>query len=201
MAFVKSKRRLKLYIKMKRCDWCKGNELYEKYHDEEWGVPVHDDKILFEFLILEGAQAGLSWITILKKRENYRTAFDDFDYKKIVNYNENKVNELMQNNGIIRNKSKILSTIKNAKAFIKIQEEFKTFDNYIWSFANNKIIKNSWEDVSQIPIKTALSDKISKDLKNRGFTFVGSTIIYAYIQAVGIVDNHILTCFKYNTPY
>ncbi|MDA3854766.1 MAG: DNA-3-methyladenine glycosylase I [Candidatus Woesearchaeota archaeon] len=186
---------------MKRCDWCKGNELYEKYHDEEWGVPVHDDNVLFEFLILEGAQAGLSWITILKKRENYRKEFDNFDYKKIANYNENKVDELMQNEGIIRNKLKINSAIKNAKAFIKIQEEFGSFNNYIWRFTNNKIIKNSWESIVQIPATTPLSNQISKDLKKRGFNFLGSTIIYAYLQAIGIVNDHVTTCFKYNTPY
>lgn len=182
---------------MERCEWCLGNDLYEKYHDEEWGVPVHDDKILFEFLILEGAQAGLSWITVLKKRENYRKAFDNFDYKKIANYNENKVKKLMQNEGIIRNKLKINSAIKNAKAFIKIQKDFGSFNNYIWKFTNNKIIKNSWKSLNEIPAKTQLSDQISKDLKNRGFNFVGSTIVYAYLQAIGVVNDHIISCPNY----
>jgi len=182
---------------MKRCDWVSSEEIYQKYHDEEWGVPVHDDKVLFEFLILEGAQAGLSWITVLKKRENYRKALDNFNYKKIAKYDEKKVQELLSNEGIIRNRLKIRSTIQNAKAFIEIQNEFGSFDKYIWSFTNFKTIKNKFKSINELPAKTELSDKISKDLKKRGMNFVGSTIIYAYLQAIGIVNDHQTNCFCY----
>lgn len=182
---------------MNRCSWCKGSKLYEDYHDNEWGTPVHDDKILFEYLILEGAQAGLSWITVLKKRENYHKAFDNFDYKQIAKYNDKKVQELLNNEGIIRNRLKIASTIKNAKIFMQIQKEFGSFDNYIWAFVNNKQIRNNFETINQIPATTEISDKISKDLKKRGMSFVGSTIIYAFMQAVGIVNDHTKDCFKY----
>ncbi len=182
---------------MNRCEWCKGNELYEKYHDEEWGVPVHDDIKLFEFLILEGAQAGLSWITILKKRENYRKAFDNFNYKIIANYNEDKVEELMNDESIIRNRLKIQSAINNAKVFMQIQEEYKTFDNYIWSFTNHRQIKNKFNDIKEIPTYSRVSDAISKDLKKRGMSFVGTTIIYAYMQAMGLVNDHTKDCFRY----
>lgn len=181
-----------------RCDWCVGDPLYEKYHDEEWGVPVYDDDKLFEFLILETFQAGLSWITILRKRENFRAAFDDFNYKKIANYNQAKINELQQNAGIIRNKLKIKATITNAQAFIKIQEEFGNFSNYIWKFTAGKPIKNSFKTLNQIPANTTLSDTISKDLKLRGFKFVGSTVIYAHMQATGMVNDHLTSCFRYN---
>ena len=182
---------------MNRCPWCGEDELYVRYHDEEWGTPVHDDKKHFEFLILESAQAGLSWITVLRKREGYRKAYDDFDHIKVAEYDDNKVNELLQNSGIIRNKRKIESSINNAKQFIKVQEEFGSFDNYIWSFVENKTIVNAWEDISQAPAKTELSDKISKDLKTRGFKFLGSTIIYSYLQAVGIINDHLTSCFRY----
>ena len=180
-----------------RCDWCKSSPLYIKYHDEEWGTPVKDDTKLFEFLILETFQAGLSWITILNKRENFRTAFDNFNYKEIVNYNEDKYNELLQNKGIIRNKLKIRAAITNAKAFINIQQEFGSFSNYIWGFTDGKVIKNKWKTLDEIPATTELSDIISKDLKNRGFKFVGSTVIYAHMQATGMVNDHITSCFRY----
>ncbi|MBW2998650.1 DNA-3-methyladenine glycosylase I [Candidatus Woesearchaeota archaeon] len=182
---------------MKRCDWVSNEEIYIKYHDEEWGVPTHDDRLLFEMLILEGAQAGLSWITVLKKRENYKLAFDNFDVKKVSKYDENKVQELLNNEGIIRNKLKIRSAIKNAKMFIEIQKEFGSFDKYIWGFVNNKPIKNKFKSLSELPAKTELSDKISKDLKKRGMSFIGSTIIYAYMQAIGMVDDHQTDCFKH----
>ena len=179
---------------IKRCDWTGDDELYCQYHDKEWGVPIHDDKKLFELLILEGAQAGLSWITVLRKRDNYRKAFDNFDISKILKYDDNKINELLQNEGIIRNRLKICSVISNAKAFREIQEEYGSFDNYIWSYVNNKPICNKWKNVSEIPATTDLSDKISKDLKDRGFKFIGSTIIYAYMQSIGMVNDHILSC-------
>ncbi len=183
---------------MKRCQWCEGNEqIYLDYHDKEWGVPLHDDKLLFEFLILEGAQAGLSWLTVLKKRENYRKAFDNFDVKKVAKYNEKKIEKLLQNAGIIRNRLKIKSAIRNAKAFIEIQKEFGSFDKYIWKFVNNKPINNKIKSMKQIPTKTELSDKISKDLKKRGMNFVGSTITYAFMQAIGMVNDHEVSCFRY----
>jgi DNA-3-methyladenine glycosylase I len=169
-----------------------------KYHDEEWGKPLHDDKKLFEFLILEGAQAGLSWSTVLKKRENYRAAFDGFDFRKVSLYDEKKIAELMQNPGIIRNRQKIISAINNAKAFMIIQEEFSSFNSYIWSFVDGKQVKNSFRSLKDMPTKTELSDRISKDLKKRGMNFVGSTIIYAFMQAVGMVDDHTIDCFRYN---
>ena len=182
---------------MDRCSWSGDNSLYIKYHDEEWGVPVKDDKKLFEFLILETFQAGLSWITVLKKRENFRKAFDQFDYHKIANYNDVKVAHLLQDAGIIRNKLKIKATITNAQSFIKIQQEFNSFSNYIWEFTNHKTIKNKWTDMSKIPAKTELSDKISNDLKKRGFNFVGYTICYALMQAVGMVNDHVKSCYRY----
>jgi len=180
-----------------RCKWCNNDQIYQEYHDKEWGVPVHDDRALFELLILEGAQAGLSWITILKKRAEYKKAFDNFDVKKVSKYDNTKISKLLENKGIIRNKLKINSAIRNAKIFIEIQKEFGSFDKYIWGFANNKQIKNHFEDTSQLPTKTELSDKISKDLKRRGMNFVGSTIIYAYMQAIGLVNNHTKNCFLY----
>ncbi len=178
---------------MARCGWAK-TPLYETYHDTEWGVPLHDDQLLFEFLVLEGAQAGLSWETILKKRDNYRKAFDNFDPQKVARYTDKKFEKLMQDPGIVRNKLKIASAITNAKAFLVVQKEHGTFDKYIWSFINHTPIQNSWPTLKHIPPRTDLSDTISKDLKKRGFTFVGSTIIYAHMQATGMVNDHILTC-------
>jgi DNA-3-methyladenine glycosylase I len=181
-----------------RCGWCVGDVLYETYHDEEWGVPVYDDATLFEFLILETFQAGLSWITILRKRENFRNAFDNFNYKRIANYEQKKIDALLQDAGIIRNKSKIRATISNAQSFIKIQDEFGSFSNYIWSFIDGKPIKNRIKNYKEAPANTALSDAISKDLKKRGFKFVGTTVIYAHMQATGMVNDHEINCFRYN---
>ena len=174
-----------------------GNPLMNKYHDEEWGVPEHDDAVLFEFLILEGAQAGLSWNTVLQKRENYRIAFNNWDYKKIANYTADDLVRLLENKGIIRNRRKIESAIKNAKAFLDIQKEFGSFDKYIWGFVEGKPIKNSFQDWGECPSNNPLSDKISKDLKKRGMNFVGSTIIYSYLQAIGVVNDHHLSCFRH----
>lgn len=178
-----------------RCGWCLSSDLYKKYHDEEWGKPVYDDESLFEFLILETFQAGLSWITILNKRENFRTAFDNFDYKKIVDYSEEKIESLLQDAGIIRNKLKIRATISNAQAFVKVQEEFGSFSKYIWNFVDGKPIDNQRKSLSEVPATTPLSDKISKDLKKRGFKFVGSTVIYAHMQATGMVNDHVENCW------
>lgn len=182
----------------KRCFWVSDDPLYIEYHDTEWGVPVYDDDKLFEFLILETFQAGLSWITILKKRENFRKAFDNFDYKKIAKYTEDKYEELLQNAGIIRNKLKIKATITNAQAFMEVQEEFGTFSKYIWGFTNGKPITNKFEKREEVPATTKLSDAISKDLKKRGFKFVGSTVIYAHMQATGMVNDHTTDCFRYH---
>lgn len=182
----------------KRCFWVSNDPLYIEYHDQEWGVPVYDDDKLFEFLILETFQAGLSWITVLKKRENFRKAFDNFDYKKIANYGENKYENLLQDQGIIRNKLKIKATISNAQAFMKVQEEFGTFSKYIWGFVDGKPIKNSFDKREDVPATTALSDQISKDLKKRGFKFVGSTVIYAHMQATGMVNDHTTDCYRYH---
>ena len=179
-----------------RCKWCVGIEIYEKYHDEEWGVPVYDDQKLFEFLILETFQAGLSWITILKKRENFRLAFDDFNYSKVSLYSEDKIQELIQNPGIIRNQLKIRSAVSNAISFMKIQEEFGSFSNYIWGFVDGKPIENTPKTVKEITATTPLSDAISKDLKKRGFKFVGSTVVYAHMQATGMVNDHVEDCWK-----
>ena len=181
---------------MQRCDWAR-NDLAIKYHDEEWGVPQHADQKLFEFLILEGAQAGLSWDTILRKRENYREAFDFFQAEKIALYDEKKQAELLQNEGIIRNRLKIASAIQNAKAFLEIQKEFGSFDKYIWNFVGGKPIKNNWKNLSEVPAKTEISDRVSKDFKKRGFNFVGSTIMYAFMQACGLVNDHSVSCFRY----
>jgi DNA-3-methyladenine glycosylase I len=180
-----------------RCFWVTDSKLYQEYHDNEWGEPVYDDKTLFEFLILETFQAGLSWITILNKRENFRTAFDQFDYKKISKYSEEKYNSLLLDTGIVRNKLKIKSAIKNAQLFIDIQKEFGSFSTFIWSYVDSKPIINKFDKREDVPATTPLSDKISKDLKKRGFKFVGSTVIYAYMQAVGIVNDHTIDCFKY----
>ncbi|HEY5687928.1 MAG TPA: DNA-3-methyladenine glycosylase I [Yeosuana sp.] len=181
-----------------RCQWCLGDALYEAYHDEEWGVPVYDDATLFEFLILETFQAGLSWITILRKRENFRAAFDNFDYKKIARYKEVEFDSLLQDAGIIRNKLKIKATISNAQAFMKIQNEFGSFSKYIWAFVDGKPIKNSRKNSKDLPATTSLSDTLSKDLKKRGFKFVGSTVIYAHMQATGMVNDHEIGCFRYH---
>ncbi|MEE9362563.1 MAG: DNA-3-methyladenine glycosylase I [Cellulophaga sp.] len=181
-----------------KCGWGVGDSLYEAYHDEEWGVPIKDDASLFEFLILETFQAGLSWITILRKRENFRKAFDNFDYTTIASYDETKIASLLQDAGIVRNKLKINATIGNAQAFIKIQEEFKSFSNYIWAFTEHKTIKNSLKNYKDSPPNTPLSDTISKNLKKRGFKFVGSTVIYAFMQATGMVNDHEIDCFRYN---
>ena len=181
-----------------RCGWCKGDALYEKYHDEEWGVPIKEDDLLFEFLILETFQAGLSWITILRKRENFRQVFDHFDYKKIAKYGEPKIDSLLQDAGIIRNKLKIRATVTNAQAYIAVQKEFGSFSNYIWGFVNGQPIKNNHKDYKKAPAHTPLSDTISKDLKKRGFKFVGSTVIYAHMQATGMVNDHEINCFRYN---
>lgn len=180
-----------------RCNWPSNNELMIKYHDEEWGVPEHDDTKLFEFLVLETAQAGLSWQTILNRREGYRKAFNNFNYNKVANFTEEDVQSLLQDVGIIRNKLKIRSTISNAQHFIKIQEEFGSFDRYIWGFVNHKQITNKTKKLSDIPANTEISEKMSKDLKNRGFKFVGSTICYAFMQAAGLVNDHSIDCFRY----
>lgn len=181
-----------------RCQWCRGDDLYERYHDTEWGVPLHDDEKLFEFLILETFQAGLSWITILRKRENFRTAFDGFDYTKISEYSEGKINTLLQDPGIIRNGQKIRAAVSNARAFIKIQEEFGSFNNYIWGFVDGKTIENSHESHKEVPALTEISTTLSKDLKKRGFKFVGPTVVYAHMQATGMVNDHEISCFRYN---
>ena len=183
----------------KRCAWCnENNTIYCTYHDEEWGVPVYDDQKLFEMLILEGAQAGLSWETILKKRNNYREVFDNFNINKVANYNEEKISELLQNKGIVRNRLKIVATVKNAKIFLTIQTEFGSFDKYFWDYAGNVPIKNKFKRLSDIPAKTDLSSKISSDLKKRGMNFVGPTIIYAFMQSVGMVNDHEVSCFRYS---
>lgn len=182
---------------MNRCDWAK-NDLAIQYHDTEWGVPLHNDRRLFEFLILEGAQAGLSWDTVLRKRENYRLAFDDFDVEKIACYDAAKIESLLQNEGIIRNRLKIASAIQNAQCYLKILGEFETFDSFIWQFVDGKPVKNSWKNLSEVPAKTFISDAISKDLKKRGFNFVGSTIMYAFMQACGLVNDHLVSCFRFN---
>lgn len=182
----------------KRCGWCKGDQLYEAYHDTEWGVPVYDDATLFEFLLLETFQAGLSWITILRKRQNFRLAFDDFDYHKIANYNQHKLDSLMLDAGIIRNKLKIQSAVTNARAFINIQNEFGSFSKYIWAFVDGKPIQNKVINYKTAPPTTAISDALSKDLKKRGFKFVGSTVVYAHMQATGMVNDHEIYCFRYH---
>ncbi len=180
-----------------RCKWCGEDPLYVAYHDHEWGVPVHNDRLLFEFLILEGAQAGLSWLTILKKRDNYRRAFASFDCKTVANYSVENINSLLANPGIVRNRLKIESAIKNAQAAIKIQEEFGSLDSYLWRFVDGLPQVNNWQSVTEIPAKTAISEKMSKDLKKRGFNFVGPTICYAFMQAIGMVNDHTTDCFRY----
>jgi DNA-3-methyladenine glycosylase I len=183
-----------------RCAWCEKDDLYRKYHDQEWGIPVYDDATLFEFLILETFQAGLSWYTILNKRENFRNAFDAFDYKKVAGYSEDKIQQLLQDAGIIRNQLKIRSAVSNAIAFMKVQQEFGSFSNYIWQFTDGKPIVNNPKTLKDVPATTPLSDAISKDLKKRGFKFVGSTVVYAHMQATGMVDDHIADCWKRSNP-
>jgi DNA-3-methyladenine glycosylase I len=182
-----------------RCSWAR-NELAILYHDREWGVPVHDDRRLFEFLILEGAQAGLSWDTILRKRENYRVAFDDFDPKIVAGYDQRKIRSLLQNEGIVRNRLKIASAISNAQAMLATSCEFGTFDRYLWQFVGGKPRRNAWRIPGRVPARTEQSDAMSKDLRKRGFRFVGSTICYAFMQAVGMVNDHLVTCFRYSAP-
>lgn len=182
-------------IPIKRCEWCLADPLYIQYHDNEWGRPVHDDRKLFEFLILEGAQAGLSWLTVLKKRESYREAFDLFEPQKIIRYDEEKVESLLNNAGIIRNRLKIAATINNARMFLKAKEDYGSFDKYVWSFVDNKILYNEWKSMKEIPARTDASDRMSKCLQKDGFKFVGSTICYAYMQAVGMVNDHMTYCY------
>jgi DNA-3-methyladenine glycosylase I len=182
---------------MKRCAWAEKNALDAAYHDTEWGVPVHDDRTLFEFLILEGAQAGLSWSTILAKRENYRKAFANFDAKKVARFDAARIEALLQDVGIVRNRLKVAGTVKNAHAFLAVQKEFGSFDAYIWQFVGGKPIQNAWRTMAQVPAKTEISDAMSKDLKKRGFTFVGSTICYAFMQATGMVNDHFVDCHCY----
>lgn len=179
-----------------RCGWTSDDELMIKYHDEEWGKPVHDDKILFEFIVLESAQAGLSWRTILHRREGYRKAFANFDFNKVAKFTDKDFKRLMNDTGIIRNRLKILATINNAQRFIEVRKEFGSFDKYIWGFVNNKPIINKFKELKELPAKTGLSDKISADLKRRGFKFMGSTIVYAHMQATGMVDDHLMSCFR-----
>jgi DNA-3-methyladenine glycosylase I len=179
-----------------RCAWIT-DDLMRQYHDEEWGVPLHDDRKLFEFMVLDAFQAGLSWKTILNKRENFRRAFDHFDPVKVAAYDEKRYEALLNDAGIIRNRAKISATISNAKAFLKVQEEFGSFDNYIWSFTDHKTITNAWNSLSDLPAKTEISDRMSKDLTKRGFKFVGSTICYAFMQAAGMVNDHVVGCFRY----
>ncbi|MGD8456383.1 MAG: DNA-3-methyladenine glycosylase I [Anaerolineales bacterium] len=182
---------------MKRCAWAGEEPLYVDYHDNQWGVPVHDDQMLFEMLILEGAQAGLSWSTILNKRENYQAAFDRFDPAVVATYDENKIQELLNNPGIVRNKLKVRAAVTNAQAFLEVQHEFGSFDAYIWGFVNHKPIINHWKTMGEIPAKTAEAEAMSKDMKKRGFKFVGPTICYAFMQAVGMVNDHTVDCFRH----
>ena len=183
---------------MKRCEWANKDGLYISYHDHEWGVPIHDDRSLFEFLVLEGAQAGLSWSTILRKREGFRRAFDNFDAKKVSRYSEADVSRLLVNSEIIRNRLKINAIVTNARSFLRVQEEFRSFDRYIWQFVNGRPIQNSWKKMTEIPSGSSESEAMSKDLKKRGFKFVGTTICYAFMQAVGMVNDHVTGCFRYD---
>lgn len=181
-----------------RCDWTKGDPLYESYHDLEWGVPLHDDRRLFEFLILEGAQAGLSWITILRRRENYRIAMDGFDPEVIADWDDTKIAELMLNAGLIRNRLKMEAVVKNARAFLQVQAAFGSFDNYLWSFVDGSVVQNNWHHIKEVPAETPTSKALSRDLKKRGFSFVGPTICYALMQAVGLVNDHVVSCFRHS---
>jgi DNA-3-methyladenine glycosylase I len=180
-----------------RCQWCQGHEIYLAYHDEEWGVPLHDDRKLFESIVLDGAQAGLSWLTILKKRDNYRAAFDNFDPQKVAKYSPKKIEQLLKNPGIVRNRLKVESAVRNARAFLEIQAEFGSFDAFLWRYVDGKPIQNAWTSMAQIPARSKESDTVSKDLKKRGFNFVGSTICYAFMQAAGLVNDHVVDCFRY----
>lgn len=182
---------------LSRCEWAGSDPLYIAYHDTEWGVPVHGDRLLFEFLVLEGAQAGLSWITVLRKRERYREVFDRFDPEKVAKYTKRKIEKLLQDPGIIRNRLKVASAIRNAKAFLKVVEEFGSFDRYIWQFTNGQPVQNRWKTMKDIPAETAASRAMSKDLKERGFNFVGPTICYAHMQATGMVNDHVVSCFRF----
>jgi DNA-3-methyladenine glycosylase I len=184
---------------IQRCGWCEtqGDQLYIAYHDEEWGMPLHDERGLFEFLILEGAQAGLSWLTILRKRENYRAAFDEFDAQKVARYDERNFTRLINDKGIVRNRLKIAAAIGNAARFIAVQEEFGSFDRYLWDFVDGKQVHNAWQSLNELPAQTPLSEKLSKDLQRRGFRFVGPTICYSLMQAVGLVNDHLVDCFRY----
>jgi DNA-3-methyladenine glycosylase I len=182
---------------MIRCEWCQGDPRYIAYHDTEWGVPVHDDRLLFEFLLLEGAQAGLSWLTILKKRESYRAAFDDFDCERIARYTDTDVTRLLSDPGIVRNRLKVESAIKNARGVLSIQEEYGSLDCYLWRYVDGNPIQNTWKSMVELPAKTKVSDQMSKDLKKRGFNFVGPTICYAFMQAVGMVNDHTTDCYRY----
>jgi DNA-3-methyladenine glycosylase I len=181
----------------RRCEWAGSDPLYIEYHDKEWGVPVHDNRKIFEMLVLEGAQAGLNWLTVLRKRENYRKAFDNFDPRKVAKYDNEKFQKLLATEGIIRNKLKIRSVIQNARALLEVQKEFGSFNAYIWQFVGGKPIRNSWKSLSELPSQTAESEAMSKDLKRRGFSFVGPTICYAHMQATGMVNDHVVTCFRY----
>jgi DNA-3-methyladenine glycosylase I len=183
--------------KKHRCGWCTGTEIERRYHDEEWGVPLHDDRKLFEFLLLDGAQAGLSWLTILNKREGYRAAFDNFDPYKIAEYGEGKVAELLNNPAIVRNRLKVASAIRNARGFLEVQAEFSSFDRFIWQFTDGETIQNSWRLMQDIPARTAEAEAMSKELKRRNFNFVGPTICYAFMQAAGMVNDHVIDCFRY----
>ena len=182
---------------MTRCEWCGNNPLYISYHDEEWGVPVHDDRRLFEILILEGAQAGLSWLTILRKREHYRRAFDGFDVEKVAAYSEAEVQRLLADSGIVRNRLKIEAAVRNARGVLEIMEAFGSFDLFIWRYVDHTPIQNTWKSLAQLPARTERSDRLSRDLKKRGFNFVGPTICYAFMQAVGMVNDHTVDCFRY----
>lgn len=182
---------------IKRCHWCGTDPLYVKYHDTEWGIPVYDDTVFYEFLLLESFQAGLSWITILRKRENFRKAFDNFDYATIAQYDQHKIDALREDKSIVRNKLKIQAAISNAKAFMAVQTEFGSFSNYIWHFTAGKPIKNHWNSPTDVPAHTELSDTVSRDLKKRGFKFVGTTIMYSFLQATGIVNDHLTSCFRH----
>ena len=181
----------------KRCHWCEGDAFYKQYHDKEWGVPIFDDLKLFEFLTLETFQTGLSWITILRKRDHFRKAFDQFDYEKVARYGDEKINTLLNNQGIIRNKQKIKAAVNNAQRFIGLRQEYRTFSQYIWDFVGGKPLQNSFKTIEEIPTKTALSERISKDLKQNGFQFVGPTVVYAHMQATGMVNDHLLDCYRY----
>lgn len=185
---------------MERCPWCLGTPLYIKYHDEEWGVPVHDDRKHFEFLVLESAQAGLSWITILKKRENYRRAYEDFDPEKVARYDPGDVERLLADSGIVRNRLKIESSLGNARCFLDIQREFGSFSAYIWDYTGGRPVVGHWRELSEVPARTELSDRISRDLKKRGFRFLGSIIVYSHLQAVGVVNDHLVSCFRCEDP-